>query len=76
MNQEPTKPPSGLDFSNGVYRTDTGKIIVVHKWLPRLQLFYALWVKEQKVVYIDQWGQVNDDRCGKLEKRRIGMERL
>lgn len=71
-----TKIPSGLNFANGIYRTDTRKIIIVHQWLPKLQLFYGLWVKEQKVVYIDEWGVVNDDRCGKLEKRRLGRERI
>lgn len=66
----------GLDFSNGLYRTTLGKVIIVHKWLPKLQLWYGLWIKEQKVVYFDEWGLCNDDRVGKLDRRQRGGERL
>ncbi len=77
MNQEhkKEKPPSGLNFC-GIYRTDLGKIVQVHRWIPKLQLFYGYWFKEQKVVYFDEWGLCNDDRVGKLERRRIGLERI
>ena len=66
----------GLDFTRGLYRTTTGKLVIVHHWLPKLQLWYGLWMKEQKVVYFDEWGTCNDDRVGKLNRRQRGGERI
>lgn len=65
-----------LDFTGGIYRSTGGKIVRLHSWLPKLQLWYGLWISQQKVVYFDKLGVCNVEIVGKIDIRKRGSEKI